>query len=63
MLFDNYIKINDNHSDLEEKILYALENDRWREIGQRAFDDYNSNHTPEKCFEYYYNTLMKYANK
>jgi hypothetical protein len=63
MPFHEYLELKDDYSDLEEKILYALENDRWREIGQKAFDGYNNNHTPEKCFEYYYNTVMKYANK
>jgi hypothetical protein len=63
MPFNEYVELNEDYSDLEEKILFALENDRWREIGQRAYDDYNANHTPEKCFEYYYNTVMKYANK
>jgi hypothetical protein len=63
MPFNEYLELKDDYSDLEEKILYALENDRWKEIGQKAFDEYNANHTPEKCFEYYYNTVMKYANK
>lgn len=63
MPFDEYIQLSEDFSDLEEKILYVLENDRWREIGNKAFNEYNKNHTPEKCFEYYYKTVMKYANK
>lgn len=63
MSFEEYIILNDDYSDMEEKILYALENDRWKEIGQNAYDDYNKNHTPEKCFEYYHDTIMKYAKK
>jgi len=63
MPFDEYLKIKEDSSDLEEKILFALENDRWKDIGNKALIDYNNNHTPEKCFEYYHNTIMKYAKK
>jgi hypothetical protein len=63
MLFNDYIELSEDYSDLEEKIIYALDNDRYKDIGQRAYDNYNSNHTPDKCFEYYYETIMKYINK
>jgi hypothetical protein len=61
--FTDYVTIQDDFQDLEDKILYALENDRWKDFGQRAFDDYNANHTPERCFEDYYTKVMKYARK
>ena len=63
MPFNDYIVINDDYSDLEEKIIYAIENDRWRDYGERAMKDYNNNHCPHKCFQYYYERVMKYANK
>jgi hypothetical protein len=63
MPFSDYIELSEDYSDLEEKILYALDNDRYKDIAQSAYDNYNNNHTPDQCFEYYYETVMKYANK
>jgi len=61
MPYDEYIRINDDHSDLEERIIEQLQNDRYKEIAQRSFDDYYENHTPEKCFEKYHEIVCKYA--
>jgi len=61
--FTDYIMIQDDFRDLEERILYALSDENWREYGQRAFDDYNLNHTPKRCFEEYYTKVMKYARR
>jgi hypothetical protein len=61
MPYDEYICINIDHSDLEEKIIYQLENDRYKDIAQKSYDAYYQNHTPEKCFEKYHEIVCKYA--
>ena len=60
MPFKNYCVIRDDFSDLYDKILYLLEENRYAELAQRSFDDYNTNHSSEKCFEYYYSKLVKH---
>jgi len=45
---------------LEEKILYMLKDDNYKGYAEKAFNDYNNNHTPQKCFEYYFNIIKKY---
>ena len=62
MPFKDYCMIDDDFQDLEEKIVYMLENDRYKDYAERAFENYNQNHTPEKCFDYYHNVVKKYAN-
>lgn len=61
MPYDEYIRIQMDHSDLEEKILEQLENDTYKEIAERSFIEYNKNHTPEKCFEKYHDIVCQYA--
>jgi hypothetical protein len=61
MPYDEYITIKDDHSDLEEKIVEQLENDKYKEIAQISYDAYNKSHTPEKCFEKYHDIVCKYA--
>jgi hypothetical protein len=61
MPYDQYVRIKDDHSDLEEKIVQQLENDSYKEIAQKSFDDYYMNHTPEKCFEKYHEIVCEYA--
>jgi hypothetical protein len=63
MPFDEYVSINDDCSDLEEKILYMLDNDKWINYGKSIKKSYDERHNPQKCFEYYYKTVMKYAKK
>ena len=53
MPFRSPVIIKDDLSDLEEKILYYLEDDRWRARGEEAKIEYDAYHTPEKCFEKY----------
>jgi len=60
MPFTEYEIMKDDFSDLEEKILYLLENERYKEVGQRAQQAYESKHYPEKCFEYYHDTVLKF---
>ena len=60
--FKNYTIIKDDFSDLEEKILWLLEEERYKKQAQLCFDDYQENHQPDIYFEYYYNKILKYAN-
>jgi hypothetical protein len=61
MPYNEYIRIADDHSDLEEKIIEQLENNKYKEIAQLAYDAYNKYHTPEKCFEKYHEIVCEYA--
>jgi len=63
MPFKEYCEIKNDFSDLEEKIMFLLDNDRWKDYANRAYADYNDNHTPQKCFDKYYETIMRYAKK
>lgn len=60
MPFEQYLEIQDDFQDLEQKILLMLENDKYKNFAQNAFDDYNKNHNPEKCFDKYYETFLKF---
>jgi len=62
--FTDYCIIQDDFQDLEDKIVYMLENDRYKDYAERAYIDYEKNHKPEVYFDnYYYPTIMKYARK
>ena len=61
MPFDEYVSFSDDYSDLGDKIEYLLENDRYKEYGQSAKIAYEEKHTPQKCFETYYEQVMRYA--
>ena len=63
MPFNEYITIKDDFSDLEEKILYLLDGDKWKSVGQSSMDAYNNHHSPEHCCKYYQDTVMRYLNK
>lgn len=60
--FKNYCIIQDDFQDLEEKILFMMENDNYKSYAEKSFEDYNKNHTPEKCFEYYLGVIKRYIN-
>ena len=62
MPFKEYCVIRDDFQDVEEKIRHMLDQNRYEGLAQRSFDDYNANHTPEKCFEYYLNIIKKYVS-
>jgi hypothetical protein len=61
MPYNDYLEIKLDHSDLEEKINYLLENERYKELAEKSFNSYNNFHTPEKCFEKYYEMIMRHA--
>lgn len=60
MPFKHYQEINDNFLDLEEKIIYLLDNDRWKNMAEKSYNDYNENHNPKKCYEKYCEILKRY---
>ena len=60
MPFDEYEIISDDFSNLEEKILELLENDKWKDVGQAAQRAWEERHYPEKCFEYYHDLVIKF---
>ncbi len=59
MPFTSPVIFKDAFSDLEEKILYYLQEDRWRKRGEEAKKEYTQYHTPDKCFEKYHEMLKK----
>jgi hypothetical protein len=61
MPFKEYITIKDDFSDLEEKINYQLEMDRYKTIAEKGYNSYNNFHNPEKCFECYYSLVTKHC--
>lgn len=61
MPFTEYQIIRDDFADLEEKILYLLENDRYKELGKQSFDAFNERHSPVQCCKYYQDTVKRYA--
>ena len=62
--FTDYCVIQDDFQDLEDKIVYMLENDRYKDYAKKAHSDYEENHKPEVYFDnYYYPTVMKYARR
>lgn len=58
--FEDYCVIRDDFQDLEEKIILMIENDNYKKFAKKAFDNYNENHFPEKCFEYYFDKIKKH---
>tara|TARA_R110000822_G_scaffold13216_1_gene47076 strand:- start:5475 stop:6353 length:879 start_codon:yes stop_codon:yes gene_type:complete len=60
MPFDSYSVIRDDFSDTEDKIRDLLVEDKWKSLALEAYDNYENNHTPEKCCEYYYNKVKQH---
>ena len=58
---DAYEQLADDFSDLEDKILGLLENDRWKEVAARGRAEYAKYHTKEKCCEYYYDKVISHC--
>lgn len=59
---DNYTIFNDDFSDVEEKILWLLSEDRWKNLGLNGHNEYNEKHNIKSCCERYYNNMIKYCN-
>jgi hypothetical protein len=63
MELKNYQYFNDDYSDLEEKINFLLDGDRYKDLSLKGHEEYKLNHNIDKCCEYYYNSVMKFARK
>jgi len=57
----NYESFNDDFSDIESKILYLLENDRWKDLSLKGHNEYHEKHNIQKCCEMYYNKVINYC--
>jgi len=60
MHFDRYEKFNEDFSDLEDKIVDLLKNDRYLDLAIRTQTEYDNNHNPQKCYEYYHGIIKKH---
>ena len=56
-----YEIMEDDFSDLKEKIEFLLLNDRWKTVAENGRIAYNKYHTKQKCCEYYYAKVMKHC--
>ena len=56
-----YVCFKEDYSDLEEKILYLLKDDKWKEIASKGQQEFE-NHKLERCCEYYYQTVIRHCN-
>lgn len=64
MPFDHssYEILADDFSDIEQKILGLLENDRWKEVAERGQKEFLANQNHDTCCEYYYNCITRHCN-
>lgn len=60
-IFQEYIRFDIDCNDLEDKIAWTLDADRWKLWGKLAKDSYDSSHTPEKCFESYIQSVLRFS--
>lgn len=59
MPFNKYHKFKDDMSDLKSNIEYLLDNDNWLNLAKESKKDYDLNHNPDKCFDYYLKQLKR----
>ena len=60
MPFETYTSFSD-FQQIETIVENQIESGDWKTLGEKAKKEYDSNHTPEKCFDYYYNKVMKHC--
>ena len=63
MPFTDYVRMKNNFEDLEDKIIDTLKDNKYKIIAEKAYIDYNLNHTPEKCFEKYFSIIKNYIKQ
>ena len=63
MFLDGYCEFKDDYSDLTDKIQYLIKNDNYKIYAENGFNSYNNSHNVDKCCQYYYNSVMKYAKR
>jgi glycosyltransferase involved in cell wall biosynthesis len=61
MFLEGYCKFNDDYSDLSDKIEYLIKDDTYKRYAENGYNSYNNYHNIDKCCEYYYNSVMKFA--
>jgi hypothetical protein len=59
--FDAYVPIDYTCCDLQEKIVYYLDNNRWKEQGLKAFEQFINNHSQIQCFKRYHNIVLQHC--
>jgi hypothetical protein len=59
MPFNKYHTFKDDMSDLKSCIEHLLSNNNWLKLAKESKSDYDLNHNPDKCFEYYLHNLKK----
>jgi hypothetical protein len=62
MTFNEYEVFKNDFTDLEEKIIYLLKDNNYASLAEKSFSAFNTNHNPNRCFEYYLNSIKKYIN-
>jgi hypothetical protein len=60
MPFEAYEAFKEDFSDLEDKIIYLLQNDNYLKLATISQTEYNTKHNPEKCYEYYHSIIKKH---
>jgi len=60
MSFETYETFKEDFSDLENKIIHLLENDNYLKLANVSQTEYNTNHNPQKCYEYYHSIIKKH---
>lgn len=58
MPFTEYAVLDDDYSNLEESIRSLLKDDSYQIQAQKTQIEYNNNHCPEKCVEYYQDKVL-----
>ena len=61
MPLKNYVQYSIDLHDLKDVLVHYLSEDRYAGVAQKLFEEYNEFHTPRKCFEFYFQQLLKYA--
>jgi hypothetical protein len=57
----NFVQFRGDLQDLKDRILYYLGENRYQDVAQKLYDEYNAFHTPKHCFEVYYQHLINHA--
>jgi hypothetical protein len=60
--FTEYAVIKDDFSDIEEKILETLKDNKYTTLANEARISYDKYHSREKCFQYYINCYKKHID-
>jgi hypothetical protein len=59
----SYESMEDDWSDIEQKIDFLLENDNWKKVAERGQKEFQEHQSIQKSCEYYYDCVMRHCNK